>query len=428
MSFSYSGLTNYGKVTLPSAEGWGGSMNILRDPPKSIHTRRIDKVGQTSDITAMVDDSGNRVCEGINVYARGVNPMVSISYDNVGNNGGQGSGAVYGGSNIPGSNNMLAGGRTQAYLPYRVMRDGAFRPPVVTQADLLPLSRLPRIWTTAFTKPGFVDFSKKMMSCGTAETTKEVKNSLLKASVRPTATYKIETPLKEPFEVKYVIQPSLKKSYTAPKSSTDQTTQIVINPTKNINKDNIHSFAQSNIQDIRYVDNNDFNPDRYLQDTNAHEVNTNMGSHIQVSSIDDIFDLSGVRTKDAINVNYITPISGGEKVDYIHDNIELDRVMPNHSASTNISRNEHKVLNHEYMIDLERNTPLTNMSINHAGIGDTNKTSREYYLHEKPQYGGFDGRAQMPMLNRNQQIPENFESDKSKMNRKIEEMFNRYKQ
>ena len=153
-----------------------------------------------------------------------------------------------------------------------------------------------------------------------------------------------------------------------------------------------------------------------------------MGSHIQVSSIDDIFDLSGIRTKDAINVDYITPISGGEKVDYIHDDIELDRVMPNHSASTNISRNEHKVLNHEYMIDLERNTPLTNMTINQVGVGDTNKTSREYYLHEKPQYGSFDGRAQMPMLNRNQQIPENFESDKSKMNRKIEEMFNRYKQ
>ena len=81
-----------------------------------------------------------------------------LANNNVGNNGGQSSGAVYGSSNIPGSNNMSAGGRTQAYLPYRVMRDGAFRPPVVTQADLLPLSRLPRIWTTAFTKPGFVFF------------------------------------------------------------------------------------------------------------------------------------------------------------------------------------------------------------------------------------------------------------------------------
>ena len=89
MSISYSGLTNYGKATLPSAESWGTNMNILRDPPKSITTRRIDKVGQTSEITSMIDDSENRACEAINVYARGVNPMVSVSYDNTGNNGGQ---------------------------------------------------------------------------------------------------------------------------------------------------------------------------------------------------------------------------------------------------------------------------------------------------------------------------------------------------
>ena len=61
MSISYSAITNHGKVTLPSVETWGTNMNILRDPPKSIHTRRIDKVGQTSNITAMIDDSGNRV-------------------------------------------------------------------------------------------------------------------------------------------------------------------------------------------------------------------------------------------------------------------------------------------------------------------------------------------------------------------------------
>ena len=457
MSFSYSGLTNYGKASLPSAEGWGSNMNILRDPPKSIHTRRIDKVGQTSNITAMIDDSGNRVCEGINVFARGVNPMVSVSYDNVGNNGGQGSGVVYGNSNIPGADNMLSGGRTQAYLPYRVMRDGAFRPPVVTQADLLPLSRLPRIWTTAFTKPGFVDFSKKMRSCGTAENTKEVKTNILHTSIRPTAVYKIETPLKEPFEVKYMIQPSLKKSYTAPISSTDRTSQFVTNPTKNINRDNIHSFAQSNKQDIRHINNNDFNPDRYLQDTNAHdvytnindnskyvnnnefdpvryiqdanahEVNTNLGSHIQLTSIEDIFDMAGIKTKDAINVDYVTPISGVEKVEYIHDDIELERSIPNYSTSTNIRNNEQKIINHEYMIDLERNTPLTNMSINPSRIGDTNKSNRDYYLQEKPQFGGFEGRAQMPMVERQQQIPENYESDKSKMNRKVEEMFSRYK-
>jgi hypothetical protein len=427
MSISYSGLSNYGKVTLPSAESWGTNMNILKDPPKSIHTRRIDKVGQTSEITTMIDDSENRACEVILPFARGVNPMVSVSYDNNGNNGGQRGGAVYGNSNVPGEGGMALGDQTQAYLPYRIMRDGAFRPPVVTQYDLAPLSRLPRIWTTAFTKPGFVDFSKKMVSCGTAENTKEVKTTLLKTSARPTAVYRIETPLKEPFEVKYMIQPSLKKSYTAPLSSTDITKQVVINPTKNINKNNIHSFAQSNIRDIRYVDNNDFNPERFIQDTNAHEVNTNLGSHIQVSSIEDILDLSSIRTKDAFNIDYTAPMSGNDKVEYIHSDIELERSIPNYVASTNISNNQQKILEHEYMIDLERNTPLTNMTANPTKIGDTNKSSREFNLLQKPQYGGFEGKAQVPMVNRMQQTPENYESEKSKMNKKVEEMFNRYK-
>jgi len=163
MSISYSALTNYGKSSLPSVESWGTNMNILKDPPKAIYTRRIDKVGQTSDITTMIDDSENRACEAINVYSRGINPMVSVSYGNEGNNGGQGSGVANGG--IGG---MKLGGQSQAYLPYRVVNEGAFYAPIMTQTNLQPLSRQPRIWTTAFTQPGFVDFSKKKKTCGTA--------------------------------------------------------------------------------------------------------------------------------------------------------------------------------------------------------------------------------------------------------------------
>ena len=37
---SYSGITNYGKATLPSVDSWGTNMNILKDPPKSITTRK----------------------------------------------------------------------------------------------------------------------------------------------------------------------------------------------------------------------------------------------------------------------------------------------------------------------------------------------------------------------------------------------------
>ena len=39
MSISYSGITSHGKVHLPSVESWGQSMNIMKDPPRSIHTR-----------------------------------------------------------------------------------------------------------------------------------------------------------------------------------------------------------------------------------------------------------------------------------------------------------------------------------------------------------------------------------------------------
>ena len=66
MALSYSGIVNYGKVTLPSVESWGTNMNILKDPPKSVHTRKIDKVGETSAITTSIDESGDRFCEAIN--------------------------------------------------------------------------------------------------------------------------------------------------------------------------------------------------------------------------------------------------------------------------------------------------------------------------------------------------------------------------
>jgi len=48
---SYHMLTSHGKATLPSVSNWGTNTNILKDPPKGIHTRRIDKVGDTNDIT-----------------------------------------------------------------------------------------------------------------------------------------------------------------------------------------------------------------------------------------------------------------------------------------------------------------------------------------------------------------------------------------
>jgi len=257
---SYSAITNHGKITLPSVEGGFGSQNILRDPSKSIMTRKVDRVGDTNSFTNMIDESGNRSCEAIQVYARGVNPFVSVSYSNHGNNGGQRSGG------------LVEGGQQASKLPYPIMRDGAFRPPVLLQEDLLPLSRMPRNLTSAFSQPGFADFSRKMRSCGTVDNTKEVKTNSLKAFIRPTAVYKIETPISEPFEVKYVIQPSIKTSASSGIRTMDITQQHVNKPTKEIYDTPLHANAQANYVDVRHVDNNEFNPERYLQDTNSHSV------------------------------------------------------------------------------------------------------------------------------------------------------------
>ena len=79
---SYSGLINYGKSTLPSVDSWGTNMHIIKDPLKSIMTRRKDKVGQDNIITDTIDESGSRINEAISHYARGVNPCVSVSYSN----------------------------------------------------------------------------------------------------------------------------------------------------------------------------------------------------------------------------------------------------------------------------------------------------------------------------------------------------------
>lgn len=174
-------------VTLPSVEQWSQNTNILRDPPKSVVTRRIDKVGQNTDINSLIDDSGDRICEGINVYTRGVNPMVSVSYDNsAGNAGLSGNPTSY-------SN------RTAARLPYPAFEGGAFRPPVRTQRDLLPLSRQPRAWFGTVTAPEFIDYTKTRQQPNDYRAIKELVTHAY--DVKPNRTTTIDKGILENFSM-----------------------------------------------------------------------------------------------------------------------------------------------------------------------------------------------------------------------------------
>lgn len=138
---SYSGLVNYGKATLPSVEGWAQSANIIRDPPKSVHTRRVEKVFDTNKVTETLAESDDRFCEAISYYAKGRDPMIGVNY----------------------------GGK----YPYRIMDGGAFRPPIWRLEDLTPLSRMPRNMTSAYSCKNLVDYSRHWYGCSTKRETRD---------------------------------------------------------------------------------------------------------------------------------------------------------------------------------------------------------------------------------------------------------------
>lgn len=411
MSFSYSGIINSGsgKITLPSVESWGSNMNILRDPPKSYMTSRKSYVGDTSGLTQMVDDSSDRACESITTYARGINPFVSVNY-----------------ANSDGSSTKL---------PYTIMKDGAFRPPVVAPQSLLPLSRQPRNWTTAFTQPGFNDFSKKLRTCGTAEETREVRNSVIRTSARPSAVFQLEKQPTVPYEVKYVIQNPVRACANSGVRSMDVTERVNKRPTREIDNNNLHVFAQpncsdsnvyinnygdfnpskniqnslytaatSNLSDSKYVNNNgEFNTDKYIQDYLTIDANTNVSSSIgNVSSIEDIIDMSEVRVKEnMLNSSYTVPAQGPQSFKYINTEPVLNRRMPEYYATTNSGQDIYKSVDYDNQLNLQRKTPLTSSSINPSSqrVNINEEVSSRSYnrLPKKIAPGEFYGKAALPL-------------------------------
>jgi len=243
---SYSGITNYGKSSLPSVESWGTNNNILRDPPRSITTRRIDKVSETSIIEQEQQDSSNRIAESILQFPRGVNPMVSVNY---GSNGG---GYKSGGSTVPVFNSTgvqigtnFMSGNVQAKLPYRIMEGGAFRPPIQRPQDLLPLSRLPRNNTYVDPIAYKPDFTKKILCQGSAKDYRNVKNGTLQVSSNPTKC-----------QPDYSKQLHVKGSAKDYRNVKNETLQVSSNPTKYQPDYSKQLLVQGNAKDYRSVKNN----------------------------------------------------------------------------------------------------------------------------------------------------------------------------
>jgi|688.fasta_scaffold33898_7 hypothetical protein len=378
---SYSAITNKGKITLPSVDSWGTNLNILKDPPKSIHTRLKTVVGANNDVLNEVDDSANRIGEYINVYARGVNPFVSVSYSNTGttNNG-----------------SIAKGGQTHAMLPYRIMRDGAFRPPIYTQEDLLPGSRLPRVKTEAKTNIINVDFSKKVFNQDQQEKSRQIKEDILHTFVRPTAVYKLEKPQEKTYDVKFSIKEVIQKGAISSGFGTKNIVQTEVKiPTAEIITNNIHANVRCNVGDTRrFINNNQVYTENYIQDSNSHSVQTNIGSNKNYVSFDsDNFDSDryiqdsnshSVQTNLGTNKNYVS---------FDSDNFDSDRYIQDsnsHSVQTNLGTNKNYVSfdsdnfdSDRYIQDSNSHSVQTNLGTNKNYVSfDSDNFDSDRYIQD----------------------------------------------
>lgn len=428
-------------VTLPSVESWGINNNIIKDPPKAIFTRKIDKVGDNNDLLNMVDESGDRVCEGINVYARGINPFTAVEYSNASNNAG-----------IKGNPTSYSN-QAQAKLPYRVLLDGEFRPPVQNPRDLLPLSRQPRLLTSALANPEFIDFSKKR-HC--PEKFREIKKEVVQTSVRPTAVYALEKPI-EPFNLgngikEHIINVSANAGFNV---RGDRTNQEFIRPIKGANNESNNVYANTNYGSnvtVRGVDNINVDTTKYIQDVNYHDMISNPSKNIQVKSLKEMTSLdenqylkdntiyfndyqTNVKgfeqnqdfvidedrfIKDVEYTNYRTNIKGTEIDNLITDEIHLDRVMPAYQSNTNMSDSRiYKAIEAENEYHFERNTPLTQANTNKTQNYQFNNNATQFNrLPQSLQKGGFDPKPTMPQVNRTYE-GESLNDQRKKFNDKV---------
>lgn len=127
----HNALVGYKSYGFQGVSDWSqrGNPTMLKTPNQSLVIPYRPKVGANNEILEMIENSGDRLRDDILPYARGQNPMVGVQMQN--------SGGVF-------SN------RNEVSLPYKL--SSAFRPPIQRREDLMPLSRLPRTSTEAYTQ------------------------------------------------------------------------------------------------------------------------------------------------------------------------------------------------------------------------------------------------------------------------------------
>ncbi len=337
-------------TTLPSVVGFNSTMNILRDPPKSIVSTYKVKVGEDNRLLDWIDGSGSRTCEGITHYARGSNPMVSVDYSNNGNNGGQ---MIRMEGAIGTSQRAIGGGGRQAYLPYRVAKDGAFRPPILTPQDLLPLSRLPRLPSKYDINIGS---SQTVMDLGMGDLycnkdLRQVRSDIIKTFIEPKQIFNIELPQERPNETKYVINNKMAHARN-----------VGTNNGKEMNILTANKIPERGIQD-----------NRTYQQIFSKQSSQQMTTPLKQDNV-------GVHIKEGLSGSYYTNLTIPQNnSSYNPQERTLVRNTPMASASTNVGQRidiNSNLVNRNYHLPSKNYSQFDNGGFKPTSMRDTDQVSK----------------------------------------------------
>jgi hypothetical protein len=334
------------------------------------------------------------------------------------------------------------------------MDNGAFRPPVLTQEDLLPLSRLPRNKTSVVSNPEFPNYLKKIEN---PTELRSVKKEVLHTSVRPTAYRKFDHSPCHLSESKYSVKDQLIVSANSGLRTLDIKSLEEMKPVKEIVDDVIRVNATvqfgSTLTEKRTIDNSHFDTTKYINnDTLSGNIKTNISGHtknIETKGFDrgvkdDVTIVSytpnisshtkNIETKgfdrgvrdDVCIVSYTPNIHGNDKVDHIYSDIELDRKMPMYQMNSNITDSRRRTnLTHTNDIVLDSKTQgsaVANVGGNFMRSVD-NITNRNLNLRPSLQKGGFENKGFIPTTQKDNMI-KNLTNTKSEFTKRLNTMNN----
>ncbi len=369
MSLSYSGLRTDQKVTLPSVESWGTNMNIQRDPPKSVHTKKKNYVSATRQFMAEIEGEGDRRAEHINVYPRGQNPMASMNYGN-------------------------ASGNQQAKLPYRIIKDGDFRPAMVRPEDLVALSRRNRVFTSAFSKLKMQEVFQ-MLETSDVDVGVRLKDKL---------NYGVVSNVYRQVEHPQVVG-------TSGQISERLGVFAQTNPGANIQSDNrgstdgsahtqeaLHGNMRTNISSLAVESDNRSQKQALVHDRLRGNVQVNPGGSF----------VAGRSSLEPGHVSVATPLTG---------------TLTSNAGGTQFTDSD---VNHRNPGELQRVTPLTSAQSNAGGLGGQESfLNTDYALPASLPTGGFSNAGTLPTTLESSE--EYFlDGRKSDLGRKVSEMYERY--